>query len=110
MTTVPFSIVGPLTVITRAFRMAKIPRGKLTPCCVVGIPICCATLAVVNSKLNDSVASAMKRVLVFFISTGGPPRQLALPLSVAGHAEPVARGRLAEDGWVRPVPVENAHS
>src|SRR5215212_2129869 len=43
ITTVPFSISGPLTVTIRALRIAKMPRGGSTPCCVVGFPICCAT-------------------------------------------------------------------
>src|SRR6185369_1243300 len=62
ITTVPFSMSAPLTVTMRALRMAKVPRGGITPCWAVGFPICWANAEV--AQINIPI-----RILIICIST-----------------------------------------
>src|SRR6185436_13103058 len=79
ITMVPFSMSAPETVTMRALRIANAPRGGMTPCCVVGLPICCA---------NADAADRKTTIKALIISASPPQYHLhgsggAAPASVA---------------------------
>src|SRR6185295_10960646 len=74
ITTVPFSMSGPLTVTMRALRIANVPRGGSTPCCVVGLPICWAKAELVKISNASKVLKRERRTWPAF----APLRSLRL--------------------------------
>src|ERR1043166_674488 len=88
ITTVPFSMSGPLTVTMRALRIANVPRAGITPCCAVGFPICCPSTEPVH-RINK---------MIVFMSAGTAARCLR---RLALRARSIRFGLLERGAFLR---------